>query len=80
MNQNYSSLFNINTAGWTGSLPGGGFQVITLGNTTDLYLQAIASATVPEPSQVAASLLALIGLGIYLWRKKNAAQASRLRS
>jgi hypothetical protein len=29
------------------------------------------TASVPEPSQVAASLLALIGLGIYLWRKKN---------
>jgi T5SS/PEP-CTERM-associated repeat protein len=80
MNQNYSSLFNINTAGWTGSLPGGGFQVTTLGNTTDLYLQAIASASVPEPSQVAASLLLLSGLGIYLWRKKHAAQAKRQHS
>ena len=80
MNQNYSSLFNINTAGWTGSLPGGGFQVTTLGNTTDLYLQAIASAAVPEPGQVAASLLALVGLGIYLWRKKHGAQAKRQHS
>jgi hypothetical protein len=29
------------------------------------------TSAVPEPSQVAASLLALVGLGIYLWRKKN---------
>jgi hypothetical protein len=38
------------------------------------------TSAVPEPSQVAASLIALVGIGIYLWRRKNAAQASRLRS
>ena len=38
------------------------------------------SLAAPEPGQVAASLLLLSGLGIYLWRKKHAAQASRLRS
>jgi autotransporter-associated beta strand protein len=76
-NQNYSSLFNINTAGWTGSLPIGGFQVITLGSTTDLYLQAVASAAVPEPGQVAASLLLLAGIGGYVWlRRRRAAKAA----
>ena len=38
------------------------------------------SLAAPEPGQVAASLLLLSGIGIYLWRKKHAAQASRLRS
>lgn len=42
--------------------------------------QSVSTAVAPEPSQVAASLLALSGLGIYLWRRKNTAQASRLRS
>jgi autotransporter-associated beta strand protein len=70
-NQNYSSLFNINTAGWSGSLPSSGFQVITLGSTTDLYLQAVASAAVPEPGQVAASILLLVGIGGYVWMKRR---------
>lgn len=76
---NYSSLFNIDTTGWSGGLTTGGFQVITLGNTTDLYLQAIGSAAVPEPGQIAASLLLLAGIGGYVWvrsrkgaKKKNA--------
>ena len=38
------------------------------------------TTSAPEPGQVAASLLLLSGIGIYLWRKKHAAQASRLRS
>jgi hypothetical protein len=29
------------------------------------------SIAAPEPGQVAASLLLLCGIGIYLWRKKN---------
>ena len=54
MDPNYSNYFNINTEGWTGSLPGGGFQVVTMNSTTDLCLLAIASpAAVPEPGQVA---------------------------
>jgi len=71
MNQNYSSFFNINTAGWSGGLPVGGFQVITLGSTTDLYLQAVNSAAIPEPGQVAASLLLLAGIGAYVWMKRR---------
>ena len=69
MNTDYSSFFNINSAGWVGSLPA--FQVYTLGNTTDLYLQALGSSAVPEPSQVAVSLLLLIGIGGYVWMKRR---------
>jgi autotransporter-associated beta strand protein len=77
-NTNYTSLFNINTTGWLGDLPLGGFQVVTLGNSTDLYLQAIGSAAVPEPGQVAASILLLTGIGGYVWlkRRKSAKAAS----
>jgi fibronectin-binding autotransporter adhesin len=71
MNQNYSSFFNINTAGWSGGLPVGGFQVITLGSSTDLYLQAVNSAAIPEPGQVAASILLLIGISGYVWHKRR---------
>lgn len=71
MNQNYSSFFNINTAGWSGTLPLGGFQVITLGSSTDLYLHAVGSAAVPEPGQIAASILLLIGIGGYVWLKRQ---------
>jgi hypothetical protein len=42
---NYGSLSNIDTAGWTG-----GFQVITLGNTTDLTSKS--SAALPSPNPV----------------------------
>ncbi len=72
MDTNYSNYFNINTAGWTGSLPDGGFQVVTMNSTTDLYLLAIAStAAVPEPGQVAASLLLLAGISGYVWLKRR---------
>ena len=82
-NTNYSSLFNINTAatngtgGWSGALPSG-FQVMTLGDANSLYLQAVAgSAAVPEPGQVAASLLLLGGIGgyVFLKRRKSAKTA-----
>jgi autotransporter-associated beta strand protein len=78
-NTNYSSLFNINTGptngagGWSGALPSG-FQVLTLGDSNALYLQAVASsAAVPEPGQVAASLLLLAGIGGYVWLKRRKA-------
>jgi autotransporter-associated beta strand protein len=77
MNQNYSSFFNINTAGWSGGLPVGGFQVITLGSTTDLYLQAVNSAAIPEPGQVAASLLLLAGIGVYAFLKRREATKAK---
>jgi hypothetical protein len=79
--------FSIATANWADNsgdsfntlLSGSAFSLDLQGN--DLVLSYTAgTASVPEPSQVAASLLALVGLGIYLWRRKNAAQASRLRS
>jgi autotransporter-associated beta strand protein len=77
VNTDYSSLFNINTAatngtgGWSGSLPAN-FQVLTLGDTNNLYLYAApGSAAVPEPGQVAASILLLVGIGIYVWRKRR---------
>ena len=41
------------------------------GNLMFLTSMSPDSIAAPEPGQVAASLLALIGLGIYLWRKKN---------
>ena len=76
-NTDYSSYFNINTAatngtgGWIGSLPGN-FQVVTLGDANNLYLYAApGSAAVPEPSQVAASLLLLVGIGGYVWLKRR---------
>ena len=76
-NTDYTSLFNINTAatngtgGWIGALPGG-FQVVTLGSANNLYLYALpGSAAVPEPGQVAASILLLCGIGGYVWLKRR---------
>jgi T5SS/PEP-CTERM-associated repeat protein/autotransporter-associated beta strand protein len=79
--------FSIATANWADNsgdtfntlLSGSAFSLAQQGNDLVLNYTAGTSA-VPEPSQVAASLLALVGLGIYLWRKKHAAQAKRLRS
>ena len=76
--------FSIATANWADNsgdtfnslLSGSAFSLGQQGN--DLVLSYTAgTASVPEPSQVAASLLALIGLGIYLWRRKHAAQTKR---
>ena len=50
------------------------------GPSYQFAFQSVSTSSAPEPSQVAASLLSLSGLGIYLWRKKHAAKASRLRS
>jgi hypothetical protein len=57
-------------------------QTTSEGSGDPMFLTSMSpeSLAAPEPSQVAASLLALSGLGIYLWRRKNTAQASRLRS
>lgn len=81
-NTDYSGLFNINTAatngtgGWIGSLPSS-FQVVTLGNTNNLYLYAApGSAAVPEPGQIAASLLLLAGIGGYVWLKRRKQKAA----
>jgi len=38
------------------------------------------TSSVPEPGQVAASLLLLSGIGIYLWRRRHAVQAKRRHS
>jgi fibronectin-binding autotransporter adhesin len=79
-NTDYSSFFSINTAatngagGWSGAFTDGGFQVLTLGDTNALYLRALANndpAAVPEPGQVAASILLLAGIGVYVWRKRR---------
>jgi autotransporter-associated beta strand protein len=72
-NSNYTSFFNINATNWTASLPDLGWRVVTLGNTTDLYLQAIGSAAVPEPGQIAASILLLLGIGGYVLVKRRKA-------
>jgi autotransporter-associated beta strand protein len=75
-NTDYSSYFNINTAatngtgGWVGGLPSS-FQVLTLADTNSLYLSAVGSAAVPEPGQVAASILLLAGIGGYVWMKRR---------
>ncbi len=74
-NTNYTSFFNINATNWTASLPDLGWRVVTLGNSTDLYLQAVGSAAVPEPGQVAASLLLLSGIGGYVWLKRRKPKA-----
>jgi T5SS/PEP-CTERM-associated repeat protein/autotransporter-associated beta strand protein len=79
--------FSIATANWADN-SGDSFNTLLSGSAFSLGLQGndlvlnytAGTSAVPEPSQVAASLLALVGLGIYLWRKKHAAQASRLRS
>ena len=79
--------FSIAPANWAGNsgdtfnnaLTGSAFSLGLQGNDLVLNYTAGTSA-VPEPSQVAASLLALVGLGIYLWRRKNAAQAKRQHS
>ena len=79
--------FSIATANWADNsgdtfntlLSGSAFSLGQQGNNLVLNYTAGTSA-VPEPSQVAASLLALVGICIYLWRRKNAAQASRLQS
>ena len=79
--------FSIATANWAdnsgdsfnNALTGSAFSLDQQGNDLVLNYTAGTSA-VPEPSQVAASLLALVGLGIYLWRKKHAAQAKRQHS
>jgi fibronectin-binding autotransporter adhesin len=75
-NTNYTSLFNINTAatngtgGWFGNLPGGaGFQIVTLADVNTLYL--FAPTPVPEPGQIAASLLLLASLAGYLLLKRR---------
>ena len=49
------------------------------GNLMFLTSMSPDSIAAPEPGQVAASLLLLCGLGIYLWRKKHAAQTKRQR-
>jgi autotransporter-associated beta strand protein len=76
-NTDYSGLFNINTAatngagGWIGSLPQS-FHVLTLANSNNLYLQAVAnSAAIPEPGQIAASILLLAGIGAYVFLKRR---------
>jgi autotransporter-associated beta strand protein len=75
-NTNYTSLFNINTAatngagGWLGTIPGGsGFQIVTLADVNTLYL--FAPTPVPEPGQIAASLLLIGGLAGYLLLKRR---------
>lgn len=84
-NTNYTSLFNVNSTatngagGWFGALPGGsGFQIVTLADVNTLYLFAAPTA-VPEPGQIAASLLLLGGIAGYILlkrrRKKNPAPA-----
>jgi fibronectin-binding autotransporter adhesin len=76
-NTDYSSYFTINTAatngagGWYGGLPAS-FQILTLGNANSLYLQSvtIGASAVPEPGQIAASLLLAAGTGIYFAAKR----------
>jgi autotransporter-associated beta strand protein/T5SS/PEP-CTERM-associated repeat protein len=75
--------FSIATANWADN-SGDSFNTLLSGSAFSLDLQdndlvlsyTTGTSAVPEPSQVAASLLALIGLGIYLWRKKYVRKAS----
>ena len=79
--------FSIATANWAdnsgdsfnNALAGSSFALDLQGNNLVLNYTAGTSA-VPEPSQAAASLLVLVGLGIYLWRRKHAVQAKRQHS
>jgi autotransporter-associated beta strand protein len=79
-NTNYTSLFNINTTatngagGWSGTIPGGaGFQIVTLADVNTLYLFA-APTPVPEPGQIAASLLLVGGIAAYFFLKRRRLQ------
>jgi T5SS/PEP-CTERM-associated repeat protein len=73
-----ANILSIATANWADN-SGDSFNTLLSGSAFSLGLQGndlvlnytAGTSAVPEPSQVAASLLALIGLGIYLWRKKN---------
>ena len=77
----------IATANWADN-SGDSFDTLLTGSAFSLGLQGndlvlnytAGTSAVPEPGQVAASLLLLSGIGIYLWRKKHTAQATRLRS
>jgi len=79
--------FSIATANWADN-SGDTFNTLLSGSAFSLGLQGndlvlsytVDTAAVPEPSQVAASLLALVGIGIYLWRRKHAAQTKRQHS
>ena len=77
----------IATANWTdytgdsfdNILSESSFSLALQGN--DLVLNYMAgTSAVPEPGQVAASLLLLSGIGIYLWRRRHAVQAKRQHS
>jgi autotransporter-associated beta strand protein len=83
-NSNFNSFFNINTAatggagGWIGPLPAS-FNIVTLGDSGNLYLQALAngSAAVPEPGQIAASLLLLAAAGGWMLSKRRRSSAAK---
>ena len=72
----YTSYFHVHTeafngtGGWLGILPAN-FQVVTLGDPNAIFLYAApGSAAVPEPGQVAVSLLLLAGIGMYArWKR-----------
>jgi hypothetical protein len=77
-NTDYTGYFNIHTSafngtsGWAGALPFGGFQILTLADSNELYLYANPTG-VPEPGQLAAAILVLgaIGLRLLLARRKK---------
>ena len=77
----------IATANWADN-SGDSFNTLLTGSAFSLGLQGndlvlnytAGTSAVPEPGQVAASLLLLSGIGIYLWRKKHAVQAKRRHS
>jgi autotransporter-associated beta strand protein/T5SS/PEP-CTERM-associated repeat protein len=81
------SNLSIATANWL-DYSGDSFDTILAESSFSLGLQGndlvlsytAGTSPVPEPSQVAASLLALSGIGIYLWRRKHTAQAKRQHS
>jgi hypothetical protein len=71
-NTDYSSLFSVNTSNWSGGLPSGGFQVVTLGNAQNLYLKAVGGVSaVPEPGQWATSLMVLLIVVGYVIRRRG---------
>ena len=71
-NTDYTSLFSIDSNNWSGGLPSGGFQVVTLGNAQDLYLKAVGGiSAVPEPRQWAASILVMVAAAWFFIRHKR---------
>jgi len=60
-------LFSVNTAGFQNPTNGGAFSVAQNGDN----LNIVFSTAVPEPSTFILASYALLGLGLYSWRRRK---------